>query len=178
MNPFWIILCLLGVNSFCVQQSPIATDQFLERAIVGSRDFVITWEKLGLPYADWSVREDVVFDANHSDEPNYLGSRGYEFRYNLHPAQYYQEFHTTINVYSTPTLPAALGSRTVLVNYVDLGHGVIGYISQAADGANTIRIDFAAGNYQVNVKLKYSTSEIAIPLLVQSGQVIVAELYP
>lgn len=177
MNPIALFLCLF-INTFCVQADFVTPQEFFDRAIVGSSDFIITYQKLGLPDTQWSVREDVVFDASHwPDIPNYLGSRGYEFRYFLHEHSkgYLQEFHTTINVFDGLAPLAPLESRTMLET-IYLDYGVFGYVSQASDEANTTRVDFSMSNYQVNVKIKYSTEEIAVPLLIQSAQVILGDL--
>lgn len=155
----------------------VSTTKFFKKATTATRAFVITPAKLGWTKTNWTIRENVVFPASHwPDIPNYLGSRGFEFRYNLHPAAHWQEIHTTISVYSTAA-PAWSTSGKTFIKTVDLGNGVTGTIVSSGDVDNTFVIYFTTGGYAVNIKMKFSVKSTAVPVLVKAGKIIVAELY-
>lgn len=165
------LLCLAAATPVLM----VTAQTFFKKALVTNYKFVITPAKLGLTKTNWTVRENVVFRRDHWPEiPNYLGSRGFEFRYDLHPASKWQEFHTTINVYKGGAPDEAIEGK--VVKQVKLAKGVFATIRQAGDRDNTMVISFVVGQYQVSEKIKFSTKAQAIPLLVKSARILLAEL--
>lgn len=166
--------------------SHIPTDQFLQRAQVGTTDFVVTYQKLNLPDAYWFLDEDVVFGPDHMDNPTYLGSRGYEFFYDLTPEANFdnlQQIHTTINVYSEKTTISLLRSNQVVIE--DLWPQTskllpciddirFGYTTNDPD--QTAWVEFIAGNYYVKIKTKAVGLQTAIELLKSSVIIVLSEL--
>lgn len=172
------IICLLSVLILTCAPAfaLVSTAKFFKKATTATRTFVITPAKLGWSKTNWTIRENVVFGADHWDEPNYLGSRGFEFRYDLHPAAHWQEIHTTINVFSAAAPAWDYGDKKV-IKTVALGNGVTGTLVSSGDADNTFVIYFVTGGFQVNVKMKFSVKSTAVPILVKAGKIIVAELY-
>ena len=140
----------------------VRPEEFFARAVVGSSDFVITPASLDYT-GDWSIREDVVFGAEHWDSPGYLGSRGFEFRFEGTPndtSDYFQEIHTTINVYASPR-PAA----------PDVFSG-----PAPNDRDQTVMLEFTLGFYEANIKTKFVSEAEATRLLPLLVAMVVAEL--
>ena len=172
-NRLLLSLMIVPLVSGCL--APQGPANFFKRAKTSNYNFVVTPAKLGLPKTNWTVRENVVFRKGHwPDVPNYLGSRGFEFRYDLHPAEYWQEFHTTINVFRGKAPAWELSGD--IVDTVKIGMGITATYLRANDVDNTFTIAFVCANYQVNVKMKFSTWEYAEKYLLRSAKIVLNEL--
>ena len=167
-SPFVVAATRTSESSFTATASPtpasclVRPEEFFARAVVGAGDFVITPAKLNYT-GDWSIREDVVFGAEHWDHPGYLGSRGFEFRFEGTPSNdsdYLQEIHTTINVYDSPR-PAA---PSVLSG------------PAPNDRDQTVMLEFTLGFYEANIKTKFVSEAEATRLLPVLVAKVVAEL--
>jgi hypothetical protein len=153
--------------------------QFMVLAAPPSEAFVITPEKLDYAGVDgfrrrgsFSIREDVVFDKTHwPDNPAYVGSRGYEFRYELTPhnnADPYQEIHTTISAYRGELGGGRPFPGMRCAQFLGL--------QQSGDDAGSHSLNFLLGNYSVNIKTKYLPAARAVPLLEAAAQIVYYEL--
>ena len=155
----------------------VTYDRYLRWVSTRSKMFVVTPEKMGWTPLT-SIRENVVFGPDHFDQPGYVGSRGYEFRYPLVVGTFpWQEIHTTINVYDLEIEKAA-ADVSQLVATVDLDCGVTGYIYVDDDPDETKTIYFTLGNFDANVKLKYDYEDLdqTGEILIQAANKVIGEL--
>ena len=155
----------------------VTYDRYLRWASTRSTIFVATPVKLGWqPYN--SVRENVAFGPDHwADQPGYVGSRGYEFRYPFIPGTYpWQEVHTTINVYEfevEENIPPA----EEIVQTVELECGYTGYITVFDEAAQTKKLSFSLGDFSGDIKLKYFTDlDQAVLVLTEAANIVIREL--
>jgi cell division protein FtsB len=148
-------------------------DRYQRWASTTSRMYEVTPEKMGWTPYKW-IRENVLFGSDHqADEPNYIGSLGYEWRYPLVAGSWpFQEVHTTINVYTDE--PKSESTENA-VQSVGLDCEIQGAIFVANDDAQTKRIDFGFGTISANIKLKYFYGDLneAVPLLIQAANVVI-----
>jgi hypothetical protein len=153
-----------------------AFDRYVRWAATNSQMFVVTPDKMGwTTYTNWSVRENVVFGAEHLPEENgYVGSRGFEFRYPLVVGGSPQaEVHTTINVFDYVVDRPIAGEGDTPV---ELKCGVMAYFTPNPTDNSSI-IKFIVGDFDINIKLKYfSDYDQALVLLTQAANIVVDEL--
>jgi uncharacterized coiled-coil protein SlyX len=149
-----------------------------ENDIYNNTSYVITPAKMGWN-GYWSIRENVVLVKD------YGLARGYEFRIDLTPENYgdfWQEIHTTIRPFATAEEAQAYFNENVpdnvksLETTVDFGIPVRAWAS-VDDSADTMKIEFVCGNYQLDIKTKYLPDvEVALPILEKAATILFGEL--
>jgi hypothetical protein len=146
---------------------------FMDTISIYNRDYVATARKLGLAPRPVSTRENVIFGPDHFQNPHYLGSRGYEFRFGNTIPQ--GEIHTTINLYDSAEYLIELRQLSGEAIYLP-EVGVTAYLVKVADGDNTWQIRFLLGQFDANVKTKFMNDAAARDLLIRAASLVISEL--
>jgi hypothetical protein len=149
-----------------------------ENDIYKGTSYVITPAKMGWN-GYWTTRENVVLVKD------YGLARGYEFRIDLTPDNYgdsWQEIHTTIRPFATAEEAKAYFAENqpensvALVTKLDFGIPIRAWVS-IDDPADTMKIEFVCGNYQLDIKTKYlPDAEVALPILEKAATILFGEL--
>ena len=171
-----VLLSGLSIGWQIGRDSCSRCERYLSMASTANTRYVITPQKLELGVTDWTVRENVVFGSDHFSDSHYVGSRGFEFRWEHTPEKPFdpaQEIHTTINLYDDALYTSKIARSG---DPVELANGVIGFLSDPHDEANTWNMTFSIGRFYVQIKSKYVVDADAVDFLMRSADILIGEL--
>lgn len=157
----------------------VSYEEFDRRVRLGT-SYVITPEKMGWP-GYWTIREDVLFEREN------VLARGYEFRYDLTPDNYsddWQEIHTTIRLFESSEAAKSFfeskGTKEGNVYFetsLNLGIPVKIWRGESLDRESGLALSMYCEYFQFDIKTKYiEETSLAIRYLEEAAIMLISDI--
>lgn len=157
----------------------VSYEEFNRRVRLGT-SYVITPEKMGWP-GYWTIREDVLFEREN------VLARGYEFRYDLTPDNYsdeWQEIHTTIRLFESSEAAKSFfenkGTKEGNVYFetsLNLGIPIKIWRGEILDRESSLALSMYCEYFQFDIKTKYiEETSLAIRYLEEAAIMLISDI--